>query len=191
MRRLAKALWYLVGVAAAVAWTFTLRPQSLGGPAGYVMVRGVSMNPTYHPGDLVVTRLRHSYATGDIVAYRVPKGELGAGIVVVHRITGGSATTGYVLQGDNNAQPDDWHPKRPDVVGTAWFSVPYLGVVLAWLRAPLTLASLAAAVAVTVLLFRSKGQAGSSGGDGGEQLDDTTVEADDEDEPPRASLAKR
>ena len=148
----AKSLSLLALVAACAAWAFTLRPQSLGGPAGYVMVRGTSMLHTYQPGDLVITRPQRAYRKGDIVAYHVPKGEVGQGITVIHRIVGGSARRGYVIQGDNNRQPDDWRPHRGDVVGKAWLSLPRSGRVFLFLRAPIPLASLAAGIAMAIVL---------------------------------------
>ena len=137
-----------------VLWAFTFRPQSLGGPAGFVMVRGVSMNPTYHSGDLVVTHPHADYGRGDIVAYRVPKGEVGEGIIVIHRIIGGDARTGYVIQGDNNPDPDPWKPKPTDIVGKAWLLGPHVGALLAFLHAPLPLASLVTGMAVAYVIGR-------------------------------------
>ena len=152
-----KLAWYVVPLVVGVAWACTFRPQSLGGPAGYVMVRGISMLPTYHTNDLVITRPRSSYRKGDIVAYRVPKGEVGAGIVVIHRIIGGSGDTGYLLQGDNNPAPDDWRPKAGDIVGKAWVLGPQAGKLLLVLHSPLVLGSLAAGIAVAIVLVPESG----------------------------------
>jgi signal peptidase len=151
-------LYGIVSAAAIIVigllWAVTFRPQSLGGPAGYVMVRGVSMNPTYHTGDLVVTHPRSSYGKGDIVAYRVPKGNVGEGIIVIHRIIGGDAQSGYLIQGDNNPDPDPWKPRKDDVIGRAWVLGPRLGSVLAFLHAPLPLASLVTGIVVAYFVVR-------------------------------------
>jgi hypothetical protein len=37
-----------------LAWFLLLRPVTLGGPVGYVIVAGVSMEPAFHTGDLAV-----------------------------------------------------------------------------------------------------------------------------------------
>jgi len=152
-RRLLTDWTFSIGVLiVAVGWMFTLRPQSLGGPADYVMVRGISMVPTYHTGDLVIVRRQHGYSKGDIIAYHVPQGQVGAGIVVIHRIVGGGDAQGFVVKGDNNPSPDVWRPKDADIVGKAWILVPKAGGLLAFLHAPLALASLATGVAVAVLI---------------------------------------
>jgi hypothetical protein len=100
----------------------------------------------------VLTRKAASYKKGDIVAYKVPRHEMGAGIIVIHRIVGGSARTGYVIRGDNNPFEDPWHPKAADMVGKAAVLVPRAGKILLLLHAPVPLASLAAGVAVAMVV---------------------------------------
>ncbi len=56
-------------------WAHFLRPESLGGRAGYVLVSGQSMEPRYHTGDLVLVHRHASYRVGQVIAYRVPKGD--------------------------------------------------------------------------------------------------------------------
>jgi signal peptidase I len=151
-----RRLWRWVGLALTVAlvaaWFFLLRPQMLGGPAGYVMVSGTSMLPGYHNGDLIVVHAESQYRVGDVVAYRVPEGDPAAGLQVIHRIVGGSPARGFVMQGDNRSAPDIWRPKPGDVVGAAWLDVPKGGVVLAFLHSPLLLASLAAGIVFAIFL---------------------------------------
>jgi signal peptidase len=151
-----------VVVALALAWTFTLRPESLGGPADYVMVQGVSMVPTFRTGDLVMVWHEASYRRGEVVAYRVPRGDVGAGSIVIHRIVGGSERSGFVTRGDNNPAPDDWRPRPADILGKARLRVPGLGRIFAFLHAPLPLASLATGIAVALLVVpgKKRGQAG-------------------------------
>lgn len=141
-----------------------LRPHSLGGPVTYVMVSGQSMEPTFHGGDLAVVRAKQTYTSGDIVAFRVPKGEPGEGAIVIHRIVGGSADGGFLVQGDNKRLPDPWRPKGEDIIGEMWFHVPGAGRVLAFLRAPLPLATIAAQLAIFVTLGIGEGSKRQSHG---------------------------
>src|SRR6266571_1992159 len=83
---------------AALLW-FCL-PQSLDGRADWVLVSGTSMLPHLRTGDLVLVEHRSSYHVGEVVAYRVPKGQIGAGFVVIHRIIGGNGSTGWTMKGD-------------------------------------------------------------------------------------------
>ncbi len=142
----------LAVLALVAAWFFLLRPQNLGGPVGYVIVSGQSMEPTLHSGDLVLVRQRDSYQAGDVIAYRIPRGEPGEGIIVVHRIVGGSAEEGFVTRGDNRTGADLWRPRPQDIAGALWLHLPRVGWLLGLLRTPLVLATAAAAVAVLLVL---------------------------------------
>jgi len=144
------------GLLAAILafWTVVLRPQALGGPTLYIVVRGSSMLPTYQTGDLVVVESAAAYTVGDIVAYRVPGGEIGEGHVVVHRIAGGDPTEGFIVEGDNNNSPDPWTPRLADIAGKAWLMVPGLGRLIAYVHQPIIAAGLAAAVMVSLMLAR-------------------------------------
>ncbi len=128
----------------AVLW-----PAVLGGRATFVMVSGTSMLPRLHTGDLVVVRRERSYQTGEVVAYRVPPGEVGARSVVIHRVVGRRGAT-LAMRGDNKPADDPWHPRATDVLGRRILLVPRAGPMVAWASQPGRLAALAGIVA-TVL----------------------------------------
>jgi signal peptidase len=132
----------VLGATLAVAWFFLLRPVALGGPASYVIVSGISMEPHLHTGDLVIVQKSDQYHVGDLVAYKVPQGQPLAGNLVIHRIIGGDATAGFVVKGDNNNGPDPWHPRAADIVGKSWAAFPGSGRLLLIARQPLVLAAL-------------------------------------------------
>lgn len=105
----------------AVAIVIVGWPRVLGGAASYVVVSGVSMEPTYETGDLVVTRQADEYEAGDVIAFRTAEGD------VIHRIIGGNADEGFRTQGDNVARPDPYLPRPADIRGKALFHVPAIG----------------------------------------------------------------
>jgi signal peptidase I len=137
--------------AVIVLWMLFLRPASLGGPVSYIIIRGSSMVPTYSSGDLVIVRSQPDYRVGDVVAYRVPNGDIGSGLIVIHRILR-IGPAGLTMRGDNNAAPDPWTPRTGDVQGQAWISVPGVGRALAAIHQPIVLAALAASVAAAIVV---------------------------------------
>ena len=154
IRRLRRAATVTFIVLLVTLWAVTLRPQAFGGPATFVAVRGSSMLPTYEHGDLVVVESVMTYEVGQVVAYRVPAGEVGAGHIVIHRIVAGDSTNGFTMQGDHNTAPDPWLPKQDDMVGIASFRLPNAGRLISLVQQPVILGGLASAIVVTVLLAR-------------------------------------
>jgi signal peptidase I len=145
-----------LAVVAALLW-FCL-PQALGGRAGWVLVSGTSMLPRLHTGDLVLVEHRASYHVGEVVAYRVPKGQVGAGHVVIHRIVGGNSRTGWKMKGDNRTAPDLWYPTNHDVIGSKVLRIPDAWVVLRVLHMPVLLGLFAAFGAFFLIALGGDGE---------------------------------
>jgi len=104
------------------------------------------MEPTLHLGDLVVIRSQSHYHRGEVIAYHVPPGQVGAGVTVIHRIVGGDEHKGFVTRGDNNHYNDPWRPGAAQIVGIRWGRIPGAANLFSRLRGPLPLAAFAAAL---------------------------------------------
>jgi signal peptidase len=112
------------------------------------------MLPRYHTGDMVFVEKHSSYHVGEVIAYHVPKGDAMAGAQVIHRIIGGNATSGWIVQGDNRTAPDIWHPHDSDIVGSKVLRIPDAIVVLQFLRTPFLMALLAGCFVFVHVLTR-------------------------------------
>ncbi|WP_138413965.1 signal peptidase I [Sinomonas gamaensis] len=130
LRRLLSALSALVAAGAAL-----LGILLASGQAAVVVTHGVSMNPVYYQGDLVVVARGGAYGAGDIVAYHVHGGTE----IALHRIIGGDAT-GFTIKGDNNQSTDVDHPADAQIIGRAVLHIPQGGTVLKTLTSPPMLA---------------------------------------------------
>ena len=63
---LVSALWLVLALA---AWA-VFAPIPLRGTTAYIIVNGISMEPNFHLGDLVITKSLSRYNIGDAVVYR-------------------------------------------------------------------------------------------------------------------------
>ncbi len=93
----------------------------------YVVTDGVSMQPVYYQGDLIVVTKADSYHVGQIVAYHGQS----PGQRVLHRIIGGNGAAGFVMKGDHNQSTDPLTPTTGEMIGRAVLHVPHGGI---WLR---------------------------------------------------------
>jgi signal peptidase len=128
--------WVLVAVVVFLAW-----PAQLGGHLSLVVVSGHSMDGTYRTGDLLFAWPETHNDVGDIIVYKIPKGEPASGLRVVHRIIE-EKNGRFIVQGDNNDSPDFWQPTATDVVGQPFFRLRAGGLALKWLLSPIALALL-------------------------------------------------
>jgi len=141
----------ILTVALFAVWLGWLRPAFLGGSTGYVIVSGTSMYPTLHNRDVVLVHKHDAYKQGDVIAYRIPKGDPGEGYQIIHRIIGGSPETGYITQGDNRASADQWRPKPADVIGSQAFHIPGAGKPFALLKTPIGIGAFAGFLTLVLL----------------------------------------
>ncbi len=114
----------LVGVL-ALAIALAVVPRVLGGEALTVLTG--SMEPTYAPGDVVVSVPRDDYAVGDVVTFQPVSGDP---TLITHRIVaiqlGGPEGTRYVTRGDANGADDD-PIQAEQIMGEVIYDVPYIG----------------------------------------------------------------
>jgi len=144
-RRIVSAVGVLVTIAVLGASWWYLAPPQLGGRTSYAVTFGISMEPHFHHGDLVVLRRQSSYSVGEVVAYY--SHDLRKN--VLHRII--AVHNGrYTFKGDNNNFVDPEHPTAADLVGAEWMHVPRAGDWLGALHDPVD-AAIAAGVAVLLL----------------------------------------
>jgi signal peptidase len=128
-----------------LGWWLLLRPTTLGGSASYVVVSGTSMEPVLRSGDLVVVSRSDRYSTGEIVAFHADGG------LVVHRIVGGNASSGFTVRGDNRATADLWRPRSDEIIGVVRLHVPLGGRVVETVRSAPALGLLAGAGAFVLV----------------------------------------
>src|SRR5664279_186136 len=140
-QRLCRAALLFVAVSAVA-----LACGILTGRTAVVVTSGVSMNPVYYEGDLVVVANFDSYQTGDIAAYKTP----GMKIVALHRIIAGDSS-GFTFKGDNNQSIDPSHPTADQIVGGAVLHIPHGGQVVEFITNPVALG----VVAFALLMFGS------------------------------------
>jgi signal peptidase len=114
---------------AVIALLMTFVVLSTSGKIQARVVLTGSMSPTINSGDIVFldpskTNLPKE---GDIVTYTGRRFDGTAVGSFTHRIIGGDATSGFILKGDANLNPDVQRVKPVDVVGKVVFVIPFIG----------------------------------------------------------------
>jgi signal peptidase I len=136
-------------LAAGAFWLF-LAPPKIGGRSTYVITSGISMEPSFHTGDLAIVRPEAHYRVGEVVAYHSSL----LHVVVLHRIIAIHGAR-YDFKGDHNHFVDPTHPTRSQLIGALWVHIPHGGAVFHTLHSPVMAAVLCGLVA---LLFVGTGE---------------------------------
>jgi len=158
-RHLARDLFDGFTLLLLVAAFIVFWPSSLGGSTRLIVVEGHSMEPTYHFGDLVIARTNPHPKVGDIIVYRVPKNEDGAGKLIIHRVRTIRPDGTFQTQGDNRDTPDPYHIHSADIQGSPLFAVPHAGRAIGICSNPLVVGA-AAGLLVVFLLWPTRPKRG-------------------------------
>ena len=153
----------LLGIIIVGVWF--LWPVNFGGSARFIVVEGKSMEPTFHLGDAVVVKTLDNPKVGDIVVFQVPKGEPGAGSLVVHRLYGIRDDGSFITKGDNRRLPDPFHVRHENILGTPTWTLPQFGRFIMSLANPYIVGGAIGLIAFIVILPRSKDEEGDGKGD--------------------------
>jgi signal peptidase I len=140
-RRWNKSFWLALLPALLVIVWLNFAPLALGGPVTYVIITGISMEPNFHTGDLVVAHTKPYYQVNDRVVYHHRVMDR----FVFHRIVGRSLDR-FVLKGENNTWLDSYYPLPEDILGAYWFRLPWVGLVVRWMRQPWMMGSLSGVI---------------------------------------------
>ena len=115
---------------------YSWNARSLGGdkmpmPLGFAtsVVLSGSMEPELSVNDMIVVTPQDSYQVGDVVVYQ------SYGTLIVHRIISIDGES-VITQGDANTKPDQ-PIKLSDIKGEVVTSIPYVGLILSFVRSPL------------------------------------------------------
>ncbi len=137
-------------------------PASLGGSSHLIVVEGHSMQPTFHLGDIVITRDDPHPRIGDIIVYRIPKGQAGEGMLIIHRVKSIRADGTYQTQGDNRTTPDPFDVTSADILGSPVVAVPHVGRLIGLCSNPLVVGAAAGMLTTLVLWPKKRRQASAS-----------------------------
>lgn len=132
-----------------------------------LIVRSASMGPTIPVGSLVAVEPKTSllspqpaslapkYNAGNVIAFR---NETSPKIITTHRIVGTKIKNGevfYQTKGDANNAPDNQLVAEKDVIGTTWFSIPFIGKLFAFTKSNIGFPLLVIFPAFLVIIFET------------------------------------
>lgn len=106
-----------------------------------------SMEPKIKTGSIVLSSLEiDEINKGDIIVFTSPTNEE---ITIVHRVMQIEKEE-YITKGDNNDNEDDWIVFKSNIKGKVFFTIPYLGYAIQWMKTPIGFITI---IIVPALLF--------------------------------------
>ncbi len=123
----------------------------------FVVVNGLSMQPTYYTGDLILVKGVENKSTiqvNDVIVYY----QSSLNELVIHRVVTVIHVGNQVqfkTQGDNpltNPLPDPWIVRESDLDGVVLYRIPYVGSVFEFMTSPAVRASTAVLLIILIVV---------------------------------------
>jgi signal peptidase len=160
------AMRVLVIVAVVYGVFFSLR-VALGTEYAIVVVEGVSMNPTYTEGDLLVVQgipETRCIEVHDVIVFHDP---YDWDTLILHRVVDVYTLNDQMIfrtKGDNNDYADPWLVRDEHVVGTVLQKLPYVGGAVTAIQSPYGMGLLFTMIVVLISLEAVSSMGGHTGG---------------------------
>ena len=120
-----------------------------------VIVNGVSMNPTYYEGDLLVVQGipdKSRIEVHDIIVFHDP---YNWDKLILHRVVEVRALNDQLIfrtQGDNNDQANPWQVQEEHITGRVLQKIPYVGGIVMAIKTPYGIGILFSLIVVLIVL---------------------------------------
>ena len=153
MKTLYKISYFtIIGALIALGLLLVVSLVPIPGNIQVKIVQSGSMEPTIKTGSLTVVKPLASYAVGDIIMFGP---ESKTQLPTTHRIVADEVRSGvfyYTTKGDANNGTDLQSVRESEVIGKVFFSIPYLGYLLAFAKKPLGFLLLIGVPTIIVIL---------------------------------------
>jgi signal peptidase len=152
MKKAFKTIYYIVlGALIFIALIFVISVFPITGNIKLMSVLSGSMEPTIHTGSIVLVKPISNYKVDNIVTFGK---NTKTDIPTTHRIVGERVQDGatvYTTKGDANNANDNKEISKEEIIGKVYFSVPYLGYAVDFIKKPFGLMIVIVIPAVIVI----------------------------------------
>jgi signal peptidase len=152
MKKTFKIIYYVIlGAILFIALLLIVSVFPITGNIKLLSVLSGSMEPAIHTGSVVIIKPAFSYKVGDVITFgQNTKTE----VPTTHRIAEMKVVEGnavYKTKGDANNAEDTKEVLVKDVIGKVYFSIPYLGFIIDFVKKPIGLMIVIVVPAVVVI----------------------------------------
>lgn len=101
-----------------------------------MIVQSGSMEPAIHTGSIVVSKPVGEYKVGDVITFGDNSRDQTPTTHRIVEIKNDNGSLSYVTKGDANNASDKNEVRSSNIIGKVWFSIPFVGYVIDFVKKP-------------------------------------------------------